>query len=366
MSRLQTWTGANPVWQKLNPYERAAAMAIMEAGGGQNSINVLGAMINRSQRTRDPLGDHVSKPIYQPTIERSQEERLGRILQHKDFPQLVNWAMRRESGLEQDPVDGATHFLVPEKQMLALSGGVRMTPKGVRGNSDKYYSWPQWTGYNPETGEYKGVITRDGKHAFLSPDGRYSHPYKGRTEGFAAGALAEAASTIPPVPPGTPAAPAAPKAPPAPGVPGSKDEIGKLITDLEAEGKAPDPQLLAAAAKADQPAEAPRNPTIPKSYGASDEDRARLTALSDEASKYRPEGSQDAIGDFIRAMGGGGPSAENAQGSPGAMLAKALRSFSGADAPQFRPIQLQERFGPPPGVEAVEPGKPIQYQFMKR
>lgn len=170
MSR--TWTRNDARWRALNPYQRAAAMALMEADGmnPQDARNALGAMINRAAKTGEDLGEHVSKAIYQPTIEPAQQKRLDRILRSGEFHNLTSWAERRTAGHEPDPVQGATHFLAPEKTMLALE----------RQNPRKYRNWgprgANWTGYDPSTGEYKGVVMRDRSHAFLAPEGAFSVP----------------------------------------------------------------------------------------------------------------------------------------------------------------------------------------------
>lgn len=169
---MKTWTSSDPRWQALSQTERAAAMALMEANARNpdDAKHVLGAIINRSQKTGDPLGDHVSKPIYQPTIEPSQQARLDGILRDPNFQTLKAWAERRLAGQEPDPVQGATHFLAPESTMLALE----------RKDPNKYKNWgprgANWTGYDPATGSYKGVVMRDGSHAFLAPDGSYNAP----------------------------------------------------------------------------------------------------------------------------------------------------------------------------------------------
>lgn len=169
----RTWTQQR-IWQELNPYQRAAAMALMEADGRDPvaARNVLGAIINRSERTGDPLGDHVSKPIYQPTIEMSQFARLPSILKSPQFQEMTQLAERRAKGQEADWVQGATHFLAPERTMLALHAR----------EPDKYHNWGplpnsrgvpgrNWTGFDPAKGEYRGVILRDNSHAFLAPEG---------------------------------------------------------------------------------------------------------------------------------------------------------------------------------------------------
>jgi hypothetical protein len=155
------WAASDPTWAKLSQYERAAAMALMEADGmdPQAARNALGAMINRAAKNGEDLGAHVSQKIYQPTIEPAQQQRLSKILNSKAFSDLTSWAARRAKGEEPDPVQGATHFLASEKTMLALEAK----------EPQKYRSWRKWTGFDGT--EYKGVITRDGSHAFLAPEG---------------------------------------------------------------------------------------------------------------------------------------------------------------------------------------------------
>ncbi len=47
-----------------------------------------------------------------------------------------------------------------------------------RSNPAKYKNWgprgANWTGYDPATGAYKGVVMRDASHAFLAPEGAFS------------------------------------------------------------------------------------------------------------------------------------------------------------------------------------------------
>lgn len=155
------WAKHNPTWQSLDPASKAAAMALMEADGADidDARNALGAMINRAGRSGEDLGAHVSRSIYQPTIEPAQERRLEKLLRTPQFAELKGWAERRMAGQEPDPVQGATHFLAPESTMLALES---REPR-------KYRSWRQWTGFDGQA--YRGVITRDKSHAFLAPDG---------------------------------------------------------------------------------------------------------------------------------------------------------------------------------------------------
>lgn len=161
---MKTWTTSNPRWLSLNGYERAAVMALMEAekANPDDAKNVLGAIVNRATMEKQDLAQHTSRPIYQPAIERSQEARLDRLLKHPEFRPLTAWAERRAQGQEADPVNGATHFLAPEKTMLSLEAR----------EPQKYKSWRKWTNFDPESSAYRGVIMRDKSHAFLAPDGR--------------------------------------------------------------------------------------------------------------------------------------------------------------------------------------------------
>lgn len=163
-----TWTATDPRWQALSPYQKAAAMALMEANGADpnQARNALGAMINRAGKSGEDLGNHVSGRIYQPTFEPTQQARLDRILKMPAFGELSQWAERRAQGYEPDPVDGATHFLAHEPVMERLRAQ----------NPNKYRSWVNWTGYDANGGQYANVTTRDPSHAFLAPEGRYSVP----------------------------------------------------------------------------------------------------------------------------------------------------------------------------------------------
>lgn len=162
----RTWTSSDPRWLALNPFQRAAAMALMEADGmnPQAARNALAAMINRSAKSGADLGEHVSQAIYQPAIEPTQQARLDRILGSQAFHDLTGWAERRAAGREPDPVQGATHFLAPESVMLDLEAR----------EPSKYRSWRDWTGFDPETKSYRGVVMRDSSHAFLVPEGPFS------------------------------------------------------------------------------------------------------------------------------------------------------------------------------------------------
>lgn len=182
------WTRNDPRWQSLDAYHRAALMSLMEADGAnpQSARNALSAMINRAAKSKEDLGEHVSKPIYQPTIEPAQQARLDRLMKSVAYENLADWGKRRAAGQEADPVSGATHFLAPESTMLKLEAS----------NPSKYKNWgprgANWTGYDPGTGSYKGVITRDGSHAFLAPEGAFS-------AGGEAGPQAVASAAPPPI-----------------------------------------------------------------------------------------------------------------------------------------------------------------------
>jgi hypothetical protein len=175
----RTWT-SDPRWSVgLTDVQKAAAMALMEADtrGGKPDMeaarNALGAMLNRSAKTGETIGRHVSRAIYQPTIEANQWARLNRITRSPEFTELTQLAQARLNGTVKDWVKGATHFLAHESVMLKLSGGVRPDPYNPGqfvGNSRKYYSWPKWTGFDAKSGSYRGVVFRDKSHAFLIRD----------------------------------------------------------------------------------------------------------------------------------------------------------------------------------------------------
>jgi len=162
------WTYSNPTWMSLSPTQKAAAMSLMEADSRnpQDAQNVLGAIINRAQKTGRDLSDQVSSRMYQPTFEDSQEARLNSILKDPNFQKLDQLAQSRMSGQTSDWVGGATHYLAPAKTMVALEAK----------EPSKYRDWgpngSNWSGYDPATGDYKSKIFQDSSHAFLAPDGR--------------------------------------------------------------------------------------------------------------------------------------------------------------------------------------------------
>lgn len=167
-----TWTSYDSRWQALSDSQKAAVMSLMEAGLSKpaDAMNAAGAMVNRSAMTGEPLGQHVSRRIYQPTIEPSQYARLGKILNSPQFPEMTSWVDRRLAGEIPDPVSGATHFLAKPQVMLALE----------RQNPSKYKNWgprgANWTGYDPATGRYSNQVFEDSSHAFLTPDGKGGAP----------------------------------------------------------------------------------------------------------------------------------------------------------------------------------------------
>lgn len=190
-----TYWGNNPYWSRLSSADKAAAMALLEADSRGGKIDVgaakdaLGAMINRAARDGVDIGDHVSGRIYQPTIEPSQFARLGKIVGSPEHQQLVQAYNDRVSGKTPDWVNGATHFLAPERTMLSLEA---QDPR-------KYHSWRSWTGYDDATGQYKGVLMRDGSHAFLAPEGAYSAVFDGSGAVTGAAPTTQVAS-VPPMP----------------------------------------------------------------------------------------------------------------------------------------------------------------------
>ncbi len=168
----QRWTTSDPRWLALSPYQRAALMSLMERQGNNtdDALHIIGAMVNRAKKSGADLGEHVGERIYQPSFEPSQEARIDRLLKSPDFQKLATFAQDRWEGRAPDNVSGATHYLAPESTMLALE----------RREPSKYRNWgprgANWTGYDPSTGSYRGVVLRDGSHAFLAPEGRYSDP----------------------------------------------------------------------------------------------------------------------------------------------------------------------------------------------
>jgi hypothetical protein len=164
-----TWTSSDPLWKSLNDHQKVAAMAMMEAGqrNVNDAVNAASAMVNRAHRNAQPLGEHVSGRIYQPTFEPAQHSRLPGIVSSSQFGALTDWVAARDAGQVPDTVGGATHFLAKPEVMLGLE----------RQNPGKYRDWgprgSNWTGYDPATGRYANQTVEDSSHAFLAPEGRY-------------------------------------------------------------------------------------------------------------------------------------------------------------------------------------------------
>lgn len=236
-----SYWGNNPEWTRLSSREKAAAMAALEADlvGGKIDIdsarNALGAMINRAARDGVDVGEHVSGKIYQPTIEPAQFQRLRQVLGSPEHRQLMDLYDGRTSGREPDWVQGATHFLAPERTMLALEAR----------EPNKYRSWRKWTKFDADKGEYAGVTLRDRSHAFLAPEGAFSAKF-GEGAAPAPGApVAAAAPGAMPEPGGLGDAPPTPTAPaggwlaqiqpsaPAPAKPAG-GMLGSLFGDVDA------------------------------------------------------------------------------------------------------------------------------------
>lgn len=168
--RIKGWTRYHRGFNSLNQFEKAATIALMEADGGryEDAKNAAGAMVNRAGKLGEDLGKHVSRQIYQPTIEPAQMRRFNSIVASPNHSKLVTWIQNRVNGLEPDNVKGATHFLAHPRTMLTL----------YRKNPNKYHNWGpfknskgkpglNWTGYNPKTGTYRGQVFLDRSHAFL-------------------------------------------------------------------------------------------------------------------------------------------------------------------------------------------------------
>lgn len=128
----------------------------------RDATNVLGAIINRSEASRTPLGDHVNNArTYQPLIEGNQEARLRSIISRPEFQQLSDLAERRSRGDVQDWTGGATHYLAPAREMLELEAKEpwKYRDWGPRGSN--------WSTYDQQLGDYADKLLEDGSHAFL-------------------------------------------------------------------------------------------------------------------------------------------------------------------------------------------------------
>lgn len=173
------WGSSDKLWLSLSGPQKAAAMALLEADGRNPSDarNALGAMINRAEAEGQSLDQHVSRSIYQPTIEDNQRARLESIVNSPEFAPLADLATARARGTVPDWVNGADHFIAPPKVMLGLEAG----------NPTKYKDWgpngSNWTGYDPATGEYSKKVFADNSHHFLK---LYGDAPKGSSDGLLA------------------------------------------------------------------------------------------------------------------------------------------------------------------------------------
>jgi len=189
--RPEGYWGKDKSWSQLSDHQKAAAMALLEAGLDKNgrpdivaAKNALGAMINRADKEGQELGRHVSGKIYQPTIEPDQYARLQHLTRLPAFRDLTDIAEQRATGQVEDWVGGATHFLAHPKEMLALEAK----------DPAKYKNWgprgKNWTGYDEATGRYKNEVLSDSSHVFLAPEGKHS-AFAGQPSAFDYGTTAE-------------------------------------------------------------------------------------------------------------------------------------------------------------------------------
>lgn len=178
--RGKNW-GNDPTWRSLDQYQMVAAMAILETRKRKDgsfcfkcSENIVHTIINRASLDGDKLPAHVSKPIYQPVIEPYQYKMLARYVGTPAHKRLSVIAYKRHTGQIKDKINGATHYLVHSRVMVALQ----------RKKPCKYWNWgpfkckgragDNWTGYNPATKRYKNQVYIDSDHAFLAPAGKHS------------------------------------------------------------------------------------------------------------------------------------------------------------------------------------------------
>lgn len=166
------WRG-HPLWRRLSPEDKWAAMTIMEADNRsvKDAKNIAHAIFNRSQLHGKPIDKHLEeKPsrrskygTYQPLFERNQLARLPSILRSKEFREMRGYVDKVKKGEVNDPTKGATHYLAHANVMRGLE----------RKNPTKYKDWgprgSNWTGYSDETGDYEGVTLKDGSHSFIIP-----------------------------------------------------------------------------------------------------------------------------------------------------------------------------------------------------
>lgn len=165
-AKVGTWTATDDTWKRLTPYQKVAAMALMEADAADpdDARNAAAAMLNRASKGKEDLSTHVSSRLYQPTFEPAQHRRLQGIINSPHFAKITTWAERYATGQEKDPTNGATHFLAHPNVMLALEAR----------EPQKYRSWRKWTGFDATSRSYRNQTITDRSHAFLAPEGRFS------------------------------------------------------------------------------------------------------------------------------------------------------------------------------------------------
>lgn len=173
--------GRDKTWRSLDQYQMVAAMAILETKKNKDgsfcmrcSENIVHAIINRASLDGHSLTRSVSNKIYQPVIEPYQYKMLARYVGTKEHKKLTHVAFKRHTGQIEDRTNGATHYLVHSRVMVALN----------KKKPCKYWSWgpfkcngkqgANWTGYNPATKRYKNQVLVDSDHAFLAPQGQHS------------------------------------------------------------------------------------------------------------------------------------------------------------------------------------------------
>lgn len=150
-----TWTSQDSRVQAMDKYQRAALIATLEDNDPEGSKDVISAMVNRAQKGNQDLGAHVMGRIYEPNQARDHKAQ-ARAQQYLNDPSklqsLADYAKQREMGLVPDRVNGATHFIIPEKHM------VKKWEEDP--NVYRISSWGSWTGYNHSTGRYSPQYER--------------------------------------------------------------------------------------------------------------------------------------------------------------------------------------------------------------
>lgn len=173
--------GNDKTWLSMDQYQMVAAMAILETKKNKDgsfciecSKNIVHSIINRASLDNMSLKRSVSSPIYQPVIEPFQYKVLARYVDSQEHKELSHEAYKRHTGQIKDRVNGATHYLVHPRVMVALT----------KKKPCKYWNWgpfkcngkpgDNWTGYSPSTKRYRNQVLVDSDHAFLAPQGKHS------------------------------------------------------------------------------------------------------------------------------------------------------------------------------------------------